>query len=161
MRVLAAALVGLCVVAADIAAQSGRRGSFPTDRGPVDLAALRDEDIDFEQSGGVSDDGLRLILHSFTTFERSRFTTARARRDAEQARRDRLRGLGRLERRDLVGPLMEFVDDPALAETAHLALLLTLRANVRRDQPDAEISRAVSSLVGSAPPAILGQLPYT
>jgi cyclophilin family peptidyl-prolyl cis-trans isomerase len=161
MRAFAAALLGLCVVAADIAAQSGRRGTIPTDLGPVAPAALREEDLDFEQSGGVSDDGLRLILHSLTTFERSRFTTARATRDAEQARRDRLRGLGRLERRDLIGPLMQFVDDPALAETAHLALLLTLRASFRRDQPDAEISRAVSALVRSAPPAILGQLPYT
>ena len=161
MRALAAAIVGLCVVAAEISAQSGRRATLPTDRGPVDVAALRDEDIDFEQSGELSENGLRLILHSFATFERARFTTAQARREAEQARRDRLRALGRLERRDLIGPLMQFVDDPALAETAHLALLLTLRAHFRRDQPDAEISQAVSSLVTSAPPAILGQLPYS
>jgi peptidyl-prolyl cis-trans isomerase B (cyclophilin B) len=161
MRALAAAIVGLCVVAADIAAQSGRRGTIPTDLGPVDLAGVRDEDLDFEQSGAISDDGLKLILHSFATSDRARFTTSRARRDAEQARRDRLRGLGRLERRDLIGPLMAFVGDPGLAETAHLALLLTLRAHFRRDQPDAEISQAVSSLVTSAPPAILGQLPYS
>jgi cyclophilin family peptidyl-prolyl cis-trans isomerase len=161
MKVLAAALAGLCLVAADIAAQAGRRGTFPTDLGPVDPAALRDEDLDFEQGGGIGDDGLKLILHSFSTFERARFTTARARKDAEQARHDRLRGLGRLERRDLIGPLMQLAADPALTGTAHLALLLTLRAHVRRDQPDAEINQAVSSLVTSAPPAILGQLPYS
>jgi cyclophilin family peptidyl-prolyl cis-trans isomerase len=161
MKVFAAALVGLCLVAAGIAAQSSRGGTIPTDRGPVDLAALRDEDLDFEQSGGISDDGLRLVLHSITSFERGRVTTAQARRNAEQARRDRLRGLGRLERRDLIGPLLPFVDDPALAETAHLALLLTLRAALRSDRPDAELSRVVSSLVRSAPPVILGQLPYT
>jgi cyclophilin family peptidyl-prolyl cis-trans isomerase len=161
MRAFAAALLGLALVAADIGAQSAGRGTFPTDLGPVDLAALRDEDLDFEQAGAIGDDGLRLILHSFTTFERSRFATPRARTAAEEARRDRLRGLGRLERRDLVDPLMAFVNDPGLSETAHLALLLTLRAHFRRDQPDAGISRAVDALVGSAPPAILGQLPYT
>ena len=163
MKMFAAALVALFIVAADITAQSGARprGQVPTDFGTVDLAALRDEDLDFEQSGAVSDDGLRLILHSFSSFDRTRFTTPRARREAEQAQQHRLRGLGRLERRDLIGSLTQFLDHPRWTETAHLAVLLTLRAQFRPDQPDEEISRAVNSLVTTAPPAVLGQLPYS
>ena len=58
-------------------------------------------------------------------------------------------------------PLTRFVPDPATTATAHLALALTLRANARPDQPDAEITQAVTSLIPTAPPAILGQLPFS
>ena len=66
MKVVAAALLGLCVIAADVGAQSrGRgRGAPPPESGDVDLAALRDEDVvNFEQNGAISDKGLALILN--------------------------------------------------------------------------------------------------
>src|SRR4029450_9053785 len=47
------------------------------------------------------------------------------------------------------------------SETAALALALTLRAHARPEQPEPEIAAAVSQLVTTAPPAILGQLPYS
>ena len=47
MKVVAAALLGLCVIAADVGAQSsGRgRGAPPPESGAVDMAAPRDEDV--------------------------------------------------------------------------------------------------------------------
>ena len=163
MRILAAALVGLSIVAADIAAQSGDRGrgGLPTDVGPVDVAALQPGDSDFEQNGGISNDGLRLVLGTIAGFDRVRFVPPGARDKADQERQTRLRGLGRLERRDLIGPLLGFVSNPETSQTAHLALALTLRAHARPEQPDPEIAAAVSQLVTTAPPAILGQLPYS
>jgi len=163
MRTLAAALLGICVVAAGVAAQSGGRdrGTVPTEAAPPDLNALRDDVLRFEEAGAISPEGLRLILQSITSFDRARFTTPQARAQAERVREDNVRGLGRLERRDLIAPLSRFVSDPALTGSAHLALALTLRANASPESPDAEITSAVSSLVLSAPAAILGQLPYS
>ncbi len=163
MRTLAAALVGICVVAAGVAAQSvGRgKGTVPTEFGPADLTALRDEDLRFEEAGAISDDGLRLILQSIASFDRARFTTPQARAQAERVREDNLRGLGRLERRDLIQPLSRFVSDPALRDAVHLALALTLRAHASAANPDDEITLAVGGLVLTAPAAILGQLPYS
>ena len=163
MRILAAALVGLSIVAADIAAQSGDRGrgGVPTDFGPVDVAALQPGDSDFEQNGGITNDGLRLVLGTIAGFDRARFVPPGTRDKADQERQSRIRGLGRLERRDLIGPLLGFVPNPETSPAAHLALALTLRANARPDQPDPEIAATVSQLVLTAPPAILGQLPFS
>ena len=160
MKVVAAALLGLCVIAADVGAQSrGRgRGAPPPESGDVDLAALRDEDVvNFEQNGAISDKGLALILNILAR-------TAPASGTADEPDRTRaylLRGLGRLERRDLITPISGFLPDSALNATAHLALALTLRANASADKPDEEITRAVNGLVTTAPAAILGQLPYS
>ena len=131
-----------------------------TESGAVDLAALRDEDVvSFEQNGAISDNGLALILNV------ARAGTASASGAAGEPDRTRahlLRGLGRLERRDLIAPLSRFVSGSgASATTAHLALALTLRANASADKPDEEITRAVNGLVATAPAAILGQLPYS
>jgi cyclophilin family peptidyl-prolyl cis-trans isomerase len=160
MRIFAAALVALSLVAADIAAQSGARSrsQTPADFGVVDFAALKDDDFtNLEQDGIVSDNALALVLNGI----RSAGPREPADRDPAKTAALLLRGLGRLERRDLIGPLSQFVSMPALSDAAYLGLALTLRANVRPDQPDEEIARAVSSLVSSAPPAILGQLPYS
>ena len=160
MKVVAAALLGLCVIAADVGAQSrGRgRGAPPPESGDVDLSALRDEDVvNFEQNGAISDKGLALILNVLAR-------TAPASGTADEPDRTRaylLRGLGRLERRDLITPISGFLPDSALNATAHLALALTLRANASADKPDEEITRAVNGLVTTAPAAILGQLPYS
>jgi cyclophilin family peptidyl-prolyl cis-trans isomerase len=51
--------------------------------------------------------------------------------------------------------------DLPLSADAELAAILALRASVRADQPDEAIRRAVDGLVTSAPPAVLGQLPYS
>jgi cyclophilin family peptidyl-prolyl cis-trans isomerase len=160
MRAVAAAVLGLCVIAADIGAQTrGRgRGAPPPEPGDVDLSALRDEDVvNFEQNGAISDKGLPLILNVVAR-------TASAGGTGEEPDRTRaylLRGLGRLERRDLITPISRFLPDSALSATAHLGLALTLRANASADEPDEEIARAVNSLVTTAPAAILGQLPYS
>src|SRR4029450_627924 len=52
------------------------------------------------------------------------------------------------------------VPNGARSESAALALALTRRAHARPEQPEPEIAAAVSQLVTTAPPAILGQLPY-
>jgi cyclophilin family peptidyl-prolyl cis-trans isomerase len=163
MRTLAAAVIGLTVVAAGVAAQWGGRGRgiHPTDFGPANLDDLRAEDLAFEETGAISDAGLRLILQTIASFDRVRFTTPEARAQGERVRKDNLRGLGRLERRDLIEPLSRFLSVPALSETGHLALTLTLRAHASAETPDDEIARTVSGLIGSAPPVILGQLPYS
>jgi cyclophilin family peptidyl-prolyl cis-trans isomerase len=163
MKTLAAALVGLSIVAANVAAQTGAlgRGTVAADSGSVDLASVPLEDLDFEQSGMISDSGLKLVVQSMATFGRQRFVPPSARQQAHQERQNRLRGLGRLERRDLIGPLLGFVSDTETRQTAALALALTLRAHARSEQPDQEIAAAVSQLVPTAPAALLGQLPYS
>ena len=161
MQILAAALAGLCVVAVHVAAQSGGRGTFPTDFGPANLDDLRVEDVAFEETGAISDAGLRLILQTIASFDRARFVPPSARDKADQERQSRLRGLGRLERRDLIAPLLGFVPNPETSRSAHLALALTLRAHASPEQTDPEIAAAVGQLVTTAPPAILGQLPYS
>jgi cyclophilin family peptidyl-prolyl cis-trans isomerase len=160
MRVLAAAIVGFCVVAAGVRAQTLMRGQgqLETDRGIADLGALRDDDARFEQNGVISDNALAVFLDSFT---RPAPSTRQGRGQAADPRTYFLRGIGRLERRDLIAPLSRFVSSPTLGDTAYLALALTLRAHARPEQPDPEIAAAVSQLVTTAPPAILGQLPYS
>ena len=160
MRTLAAAIVGACVAAAGVGAQSLMRGegTRKTEFGVVDLGALRDEDARFEEYGLISDHALAFFLSTFSD------PAPKARGGAVPQPDPRaywLRGLGRLERRDLIGPLSRFVSSPTLGDAAYLAAALTLRAHARPDQPDEEIARAVSGLVGTAPPAILGQLPYS
>ncbi len=160
MKAVAAALLGLCVIAADIGAQSRGRGRSapPPESGDIDLAVLRDEDIfNFEQNGGISDKGLALILNVLARTASASGTAA----EPDRTRAYLLRGLGRLERRDLIAPISRFLPDSGLNTTAHLALALTLRANASADEPDEEITRAVNSLVTTAPAAILGQLPYS
>src|SRR4051812_47761291 len=51
--------------------------------------------------------------------------------------------------------------DLPLSADANLASVLALRANARADQPDEGLRRTVDGLVTSAPPAVLGQLPYS
>ena len=159
MRVFAAALLGLAVVAGDIGAQSrGRGSSAAPEAGAVDLAALRDDDVvNFEQNGAITDKGLALILNALAQTP----SASGAAGEPARTRSFFLRGLGRLERRDLIAPLSRFVSDPALSDTAHLGLALTLRANASVENPDEEITRAVSALVATAPVALLGQLPYS
>jgi cyclophilin family peptidyl-prolyl cis-trans isomerase len=160
MRALAAAIVGLCVVAVGVRAQTLMRGQgkLETDRGVVDLGALRDDDAWFEQNGVISDNALGFFLESFV--HPAARANGKSGVDADP-RTYFLRGLGRLERRDLIAPLSRFVASPTLGDTAHLALALTLRAHARPDQPDPEIAAAVSQLVTTAPAALLGQLPYS
>jgi cyclophilin family peptidyl-prolyl cis-trans isomerase len=164
MRALAAAVVGVMMLAADLSGQTSVRGqgTLSAESGSLDLSALRDEDALFEQNGVISANGLAFMLDSIDRLgELSAKANARSRREANLIRQTTVRGLGRLERRDLIGPLLQFTDDPVLSETAHLAILLTLRANSRQDQQPEEIRRAVSSLVTTAPPAVLGQLPFS
>jgi cyclophilin family peptidyl-prolyl cis-trans isomerase len=160
MRALAAAIVGLCVVAVGVRAQTLMRGQgkLETDRGVVDLGALRDDDAWFEQNGVISDNALGFFLESFV--HPAARANGKSGVDADP-RTYFLRGLGRLERRDLIAPLSRFVASPTLGDTAHLAVALTLRAHARPDQPDPEIAAAVSQLVTTAPAALLGQLPYS
>ena len=160
MKIFAAALVALSIVAADIAAQSGARGRGqpPNDFGAVDFAALKgDAVVDFEQGGVISDNALALMLSGLKSMR----LDGPPDRDPVKSASQFLRGLGRFERRDLIGPLSQFVATPGLSGAAYLGLALTLRANVTPDQPDEEIARAVNGIVSSAPPAILGQLPYS
>jgi cyclophilin family peptidyl-prolyl cis-trans isomerase len=165
MKTLPVAVIGVLVVAAGLGAQkpTGARKPAPieTESGTADVARVTPEDRLFEQTGEISDSGLAVMLDSIRRFESVKYAGADSRRLADLRRQANLRGLGRLERRDLIGPLMEFVADPATSGNAHLALALTLRANARPDQPDAEIAQAVASLIPTAPPAILGQLPYS
>ena len=161
MRAFAAALLGLAVVVADTGAQSrGRgRGSQPAELGSVDLAAVgRADAIDFEQDGAITDKGLALVLNAIAHPSPAAGSAAA---ESARARAHLLRGLGRLERRDLIAPLSPFLGDPALSDSAHLALALTLRAHASAENLDEEISRAVNSLVATAPVALLGQLPYS
>src|SRR5262245_47370811 len=160
MKIFAAAIVALSIVAADIAAQSGARGrgQMPTESGVVDFAALKGDDVvEFEQGGVISDNALALMLNGLKSMR----LDGPPDRDPVKSASQFLRGLGRLERRDLIGPLSQFVATPALSDAAYLGLALTLRANVTPDQPDEEIARAVNGIISSAPPAILGQLPYS
>src|SRR5688572_12044295 len=159
MKTLPVAIIGVLVVAAGLGAQG--RKPIQTESGTIDLEGLKPGDAVFEQVGEISDSGLVLMLETIRRFESVKYVGADSRRLADLRRQANLRGLGRLERRDLIGPLMRFVPDPATSETAHLALALTLRANARPDQPDAEITQAVTSLIPTAPPAILGQLPFS
>ena len=65
MKIFAAAIVALSIVAAETAAQSGARGrgQAPNDSGAVDFAALKGDDVvDFEQGGVISDNALTLML---------------------------------------------------------------------------------------------------
>jgi cyclophilin family peptidyl-prolyl cis-trans isomerase len=57
--------------------------------------------------------------------------------------------------------LLRGQSDSPLSGSAQLALTLALRARASPARPDGEITRAVGALIGSASPAILGQLPYT
>ena len=163
MRTLAPALVGICVVAAaSRPSPAPRQGSrFRTESGPADLAAcatktsaVRRDRRHQRRRPGVDPSIDRLL-------DRARFTTPQARAQAERVREDNLRGLGRLERRDLISPLSRFLADPALSDPAYLALALTLRAHASAENPDEEITLAVNGLVLTAPAAILGQLPYS
>ena len=154
MKSHAAALVGLCIVAADLGAQTRSRGPAP-----AEIATFaREEAIDLEQQGTLSDSSLRVILAGLRETGR-----AGTRADMEPAltRSLFIRALGRLERRDLIAPLMPFATDASVSDAAHLALALALRASTRPDQPDEELSRAATALIPSAPASLLGQLPYT
>jgi cyclophilin family peptidyl-prolyl cis-trans isomerase len=52
-------------------------------------------------------------------------------------------------------------DSKPADSTAPVALALTLRARAAPDKPDEEIAHAVGRLVSTAPPVVLGQLPYS
>lgn len=156
MKTLAAALVGLCVVAAGVTTQSQSRGrgTVPTESGPADLPVLSAGDLAFEERGFISDSELAVIVNAIT---RSKPGNP----EPNRTRRMLLRGLGRLEQRSLIYPIALRLSDPSLSDTAHLGLALTLRANVPPEGPDEEIKRWVDLIVGTAPAPVLGQLPYS
>ena len=153
----------MLVVAAGLGAQSGAARPIQTDVGTVDLAgAASPRTRVFEQDGDDQRQrSASCMLETISRLEKVKYVGAGRRKPADLRRQAHLRGLGRLERRDLIAPLTRFVGIQRPAATAHLALALTLRANARPDQPDAEITQAVASLIPTAPPAILGQLPYS
>jgi hypothetical protein len=64
VKTLAAAVVGVTVVAATAAAQTLIRGegTRSTDYGTVDLGALRDDDARFEELGVIQDNALAFFL---------------------------------------------------------------------------------------------------
>ncbi|MGB2716854.1 MAG: peptidylprolyl isomerase [Vicinamibacterales bacterium] len=70
-----------------------------------------------------------------------------------------IRALGRLERRDLLAALVEFVRNETTRGPAALALLVTLRAHASR--PDSELDAAVDTVLSlSQSTIVLAQLPY-
>lgn len=154
MRTVAAAIVGLCVVAAGLLAQTARQPRASRESEAVEPTARNA--VPFEDAGVITDAELAPLFR----FLRSSIN-ARMNPPTVELIQKQVRALGRLERRDLISSLSALVADARLSESTHLALALTLRAHARPDQPDEEIARVVSGLVVTAPAAILGQLPYS
>ena len=149
MKTFAAALVGLCAAAAGVAAQ---RQAAP--RSAADVAAY--DVMGFESAGTIGrerDLYLKFIANAGGGAGESARGLA--------IRLKALRALGRLENGDLLYALANFTRDPRLGETGHLATLLTLRANVPAEGPDEGMTRLMTALIPTAPPAILGQFPYS
>src|SRR4029450_6641185 len=98
MKIFAAAIVALSIVAADIAAQSGARGRGqpPNDFEAVDFAALKGHDVvDFEQGGVISENALPHVLSGLKSMR----LDGPPDRDPVKSAARLLRGLGRVERR--------------------------------------------------------------
>jgi cyclophilin family peptidyl-prolyl cis-trans isomerase len=155
MRGAAAAIVLVCVVAAGVRVGSDGQGGRGSDR-PDPADSLARNVAPFESAGVVSDRELAVHLDFLRKSVSGRMSSATV-----ESRKSIVRALGRLERRDLIGPLTELVPDGRLGDATYLGLALTLRANAEPGNLDGEIARAVTSLVSTAPPAILGQLPYS
>lgn len=78
------------------------------------------------------------------------------------AQRMAVRAIGRMERRDAIPILLEYLEDPALAGEAATALMLVLRANLPQNPDDPQLRAALDAVrLRTQSPTVLGHLPYT
>ena len=159
-RSAAAIVLVAIIVAADLAAQVGARAR-PRPAAEPPQAECPSLTPAFENQGILPDAQRNFFLSLLRSPGRARPGDSSSADCGLQARKLSALALGRLELPDLIAPLAALAQDPSIRRETQLGLLLTLRANAPGEGSDEVIDRAVDSLIGSAFPLILGQLPYS
>jgi cyclophilin family peptidyl-prolyl cis-trans isomerase/HEAT repeat protein len=159
MKLAAATVLALGMVAATPLPVLTQRGAasaqVSSNRSAPDTSRLRAMLVIEDRRDPTPDELQRLIDQARAGTGREEDTTA------VRLRRQAVRTLGRLERRDLIPTLVGFLPDPQVRDEAELGVLLTLRAHASAGG-DSAIDDVVDDLVKQlASPVLLGQLPYS